>query len=60
MLDQDNEPVEFTATLVHETEHALKLRDGELEFWMPKSQCRQTSNGKWEAPHWLAEQKGLV
>jgi hypothetical protein len=55
---------DVTVQLVHETEAAILVSDGDNQVWLPKSQCeyRTTSPGIIEVTltERLATEKGLV
>lgn len=53
---------DIACDLIHETEKAYKVRDGDgKEHWLPKSQCEYDTNDKTFAmPTWLAKEKGLI
>lgn len=57
--------VEIECEVLLETELALKISDGDIEIWIPKSQIKDQceENGKITSifiSEWLATEKGLV
>ena len=59
------EQVEIECEVRGETERALKIFDGKIEVWIPKSQITDEceEDGKLTSifiPVWLATEKGLV
>ena len=58
---EDNEPHEFAAELVRQTDGAFLLDfGGNKPEWFPKSKTEEVSKGRWECPVWLATKKGVV
>ena len=60
-----NETYEFCCDLVHETDDAYLVSDGENKFWIPKSQIStliMADEVEMEItiPEWLAIEKGIV
>lgn len=43
-----------------ETEKALRLFDGRVTEWVPKSQVEDNSDGTFTMPEWLAKDKGFI
>ena len=62
----DKNYVELEVELLAETPAALKISDGTMEVWVPKSQLEseveQLDNGLIQIviPEWLAREKGLI
>lgn len=58
------DPVIITAALKHETDNAYLINDGDVEDWIPKSQCERehisSDNYEFTIPEWLAEAKGFI
>jgi hypothetical protein len=59
------EQTESTVDIVHETENALLVFDGDRQFWLPKSQIEYCGEPGDKAvtvtlPLWLAEKVGLI
>ena len=54
------EPVVVFAEIASETEKAFRLNDGSKTEWVPKSQVKQTNDGVWVMPEWLADKKGFA
>lgn len=58
---------EFSVKLVHETEEAVLIDDGDNEIWLPKSQLDDFDSWTYEKgdkitiylADWLAEKRGL-
>ncbi len=56
-----NDLIKIAAELVHETEKAFLITDGELKVWVPQSQVvHHEEEGVFEMPEWLAIEKELV
>lgn len=47
-----------------DTDLAIKVFDGDKDFWLPKSQIQYDQTGvdvvEVELPQWLAKEKGLI
>ena len=43
-----------------ETEKAIRLFDGKVTEWVPKSQVEDNKDGTFTMPEWLAIEKGFV
>jgi len=62
----DKNYTEFDLELVAETAAAIRVSDGTVEAWIPKSQLEDEiehlENGlvRIVIPEWLGEQKGLI
>lgn len=68
MSRRDAEKIELAVTLVHESDRAVLVNDGDREAWLPKSQC-EVEGGEYPAPgeaftlyvaEWVAKEKGLI
>jgi len=61
-----NEEVELELELLHQTDDAYLLSDGDTEAWVPRSLVSSLEEGDDEdtvivtIPEWLAKEKGLV
>lgn len=66
----NNEPVEIKCEVRVVTAAAIRIHDGKIDAWIPKSQVTDWSDGPDDAPgfgttsifipEWLATEKGLV
>ncbi len=62
----NKEEVELELELVHQTDSAYLLSDGDVEEWIPKSLVSSMEDGDEEnmvivtMPEWLATEKGLT
>jgi hypothetical protein len=62
----DNDPIEITAEIIHETDAALLLNDGTGETWVPKSQISYPDGAgagdtvEVTMPEWLAQDRGFI
>jgi hypothetical protein len=54
------EMVDIEAEVIHETERAWLLSDGDHEAWVPKSQVENNEDGTFTMPLWLAERAEFV
>lgn len=54
-----DDKVEIAAEMIHETELAYLLNDGDAEAWVPKSEVDDLGGGVWEMPEWLAVKRGF-
>lgn len=57
--------IELAVEIIGETDQALRVYDGNVTAWIPKSQITDTCevNGKIETifiPEWIANDKGLL
>lgn len=57
--------IEISVTLVHKTERAILVEDGDQEVWLPKSQIKFDAANAGETisvelPEWLAMKNGLI
>ena len=52
--------VDIEADLIHETDKAYLLSNGERQVWVPKSVVQNNEDGTWTMPERLAVDKGLV
>jgi gentisate 1,2-dioxygenase len=52
--------VEIIAELIHETEQAYLIDDGDREVWIPKSQVEYQEADLFMIPEWLAIEKELI
>ena len=64
-VDTDDEAVEISCELVHETDAAVLINDGDQEVWIPLSKVSDRGYGDdgmyyVMIPEWLANQKGLI
>jgi hypothetical protein len=52
--------VDIAAEIRGETDKALRLFDGKVIAWVPKSQVEDNDDGTFTMPTWLAKDKGFV
>ena len=43
-----------------ETEKGIRLYDGNVTEWVPKSQVEDNGDGTYAMPEWLAQEKGFT
>jgi len=59
-----NEMVEIFGTIIHKTDQALLLDDGDTEIWLPLSQIEYSGDigdsVVVEIPEWICLEKGLI
>ena len=64
MTARKSDLIDLTITVKHRTDGAVLIFDGDIETWIPLSQCELSSNldGTHELtlPEWLAQEKGLI
>lgn len=61
MNNADDDVFEFSGELIHETDDAYLVSDGDEEYWLPKSQTDYNKqDGTFSVPVWLAEKKGII
>lgn len=48
------------AEIVGATDKAVRLTDGVKTDWFPRSQVKETNEGVWTMPEWLADKKGFA
>ena len=58
--DRQANRVDIEAEVVGETEMALKLSDGTVIEWVPKSQVEDNGDGTFSMPEWIAKEKELL
>lgn len=60
----DKNMIEISATVIHETDMAIFIDDGDNEVWLPKSQLEDypdvDETGIVTLPEWLAKDKELI
>lgn len=54
------ELTDIAAELLHETEKAYRIYDGDKTEWVPKSQVEKNDDGTFTMPTWLAKEKGFI
>lgn len=54
-----NDMIEIACEIVHETDRAVLVNDGDIEVWLPLSQVEVT-DASVLLPEWLAEERGLI
>lgn len=54
------ELTDIAAKVVDESPRALRLYDGALTAWVPKSQVEDNGDGTFTMPLWLAKEKGFI
>lgn len=60
MTTNDN-PINLELDLLHQTDEALLVTDGDNEWWVPKSLCEYDEDIKWlTMPEWMALEKGMI
>jgi len=58
--------VDISGELIHETDNAILIDDGDRRVWLPKSQVEMEGmafagyNIKISIPEWLAQEKELI
>lgn len=52
--------INIDAELIHETEMAFLIDDGNVREWVPKSQVEDNGDGTFSVPDWLAKDKGFI
>jgi hypothetical protein len=58
--DDDADQFEFAAELVHETDAAYLVNDGDQEHWLPKKLTTRIDDKTWSIPEWLAIERGIA
>jgi hypothetical protein len=59
-MPRDTKLVDISAELRAETNDALRLYDGMVFAWVPKSQVEDNKDGTFTMPEWLAKEKGFL
>jgi hypothetical protein len=54
------ELIDIEAEVRGETDKALRLYDGKVTEWVPKSQVEDNGDGTFTMPEWLAQDKGFI
>lgn len=54
------ELIEISAEVRGESDKALRLFDGAITAWVPKSQVHDNRDGTYTMPEWLAQEKGFI
>ena len=60
MVVKNHNLVDIDAELVHETDDAFLINDGDKKVWCPKSLTENNRDGTFTMPEWFAEKAGLV
>lgn len=58
----NNQPFEFAAEFVRDTDAAVLLNDGNKEVWVPRSLLTEldTKGKLYAVPYWFAVKRGIV
>jgi hypothetical protein len=51
---------DIEAEIRGETPNALRLYDGKVTAWVPRSQVEDNGDGTFTMPEWLAKDKGFI
>jgi hypothetical protein len=57
---QGNDIVDIACSIEAQTERAVRIYDGSIYVWLPRSQIEIYDDGTIAMPEWLAMDKGLI
>lgn len=60
MSRADEKLTDIALQVRRETSKAWLVTDGDVEVWLPKSQCELNGDGTFTMPEWLAIEKELI